>query len=741
MPISGSTLCLIGTEIVGYQTATLTSANHYGLTNLRRGLYGTTIASHASGQTFARLDEALFKYDYGSLALGTTIYVKLPSFNIFGRAIEDISTVTAYTVQLSPNVTIGSGSLQSFTLVNRENCFIDGRTVSKITGSNAYGDASVVSSESFIGGCMVGFQPLQTTAEFAIGLNTDPATDDGYTSLDYCWKFDGAGNAQPCESGTPQGSSFTYAANDVFQITYQGTTVTYLQNGTTQRTATVAANLQLWLDSAFKTVGGKATNVTFAGAGTGANGYSSNVVTLYQRAATAPTTMPSADIAYTFANQSMSPAPNNGWTAAIPSPNGQNLYAIEQLAYSNTPTATLTHGAAWGSAVLDNEGIQTIVVTLYQRAASAPSVPSGTLTYTYATGAVTGATLGSWTIADPGGTNQGYKIQALAVAPIGAPTASILTGAWNSPTVYSKNGDDGTSQFTLINRNGMTIAGRTVTKTGGTNATWDSSVISAESFTGGATMSFVPGSATGGNNAFYIGLNSDPLTDNSFSSIDYGIKIDEFGNATWSDSSGSGSLGTWTANSTTFQITYTGTTVVYSRNGVATHTTTGVSTGQTLSLDSSFYYSTAIATNITFAKAGADGATGAPGAGANATPVTNVTSTISSGTTSYQNASPYYIANAAVVNIEYDGSVFWTSGVSTSDINTWVEVSTNSGSSWTQIGSTHFSGGINSGNPTDIINISYAYTGTGSTTTQFRIATQRATGSITFNTQGTLRAV
>jgi hypothetical protein len=298
-------------------------------------------------------------------------------------------------------------------------------------------------------------------------------------------------------------------------------------------------------------------------------------------------------------------------------------------------------------------------------------------------------------------------------------------------------GNDGTSQFTLVNRNGMTIAGRTVTKTGGTNATWDGSVVSAESFTGGATMSFVPGSATGGNNAFYIGLNTDPLTDNSFSSIDYGIKIDEFGNATWSDSSGSGSLGTWTANSTTFQITYTGTTIVYSRNGVATHTTTGVAAGQTLFLDSSFYYSTAVATNITFAKAGADGA---PGAGSNAVPVTNVAQTVTATSTFYQTISPFYIASGAVAHLEYDGSIFYQSGGGASDFNTWVEVSTNGGGSWTQISSTHTSGSISSGNISDTINLPVTYTGTGSTTTQFRIATQRASGAVTANMQGTFRA-
>jgi len=99
---AAATLSLVGDELVAYQDADLTGANTYDLSPLRRGLYGTIIGAHAVGDRFVRLDDAIFKFDYTGLNVGSTIYVKLPSFNIYGRATEDLSTATAYTVSLVP---------------------------------------------------------------------------------------------------------------------------------------------------------------------------------------------------------------------------------------------------------------------------------------------------------------------------------------------------------------------------------------------------------------------------------------------------------------------------------------------------------------------------------------------------------------------------------------------------------------------------------------------------------------
>jgi hypothetical protein len=105
------TLCYVGGELISYETATLTSSYHYNLTYLRRGAYGTPIASHAAGAAFARVagNEPAFRYSYPSNFIGQTIYVKLPAFNIFGQQFEDLAGLTASTYTLT-----GAGATASF---------------------------------------------------------------------------------------------------------------------------------------------------------------------------------------------------------------------------------------------------------------------------------------------------------------------------------------------------------------------------------------------------------------------------------------------------------------------------------------------------------------------------------------------------------------------------------------------------------------------------------------------------
>jgi hypothetical protein len=97
------TLCYCDGELLSYQTATLTAAYRYDLTYLRRGLYGTPVGAHSAGSDFARFgpnDPSLFRYRYPASFAGQTIFVKLPAFNIFGQALQDLSglTPTSYTL-------------------------------------------------------------------------------------------------------------------------------------------------------------------------------------------------------------------------------------------------------------------------------------------------------------------------------------------------------------------------------------------------------------------------------------------------------------------------------------------------------------------------------------------------------------------------------------------------------------------------------------------------------------------
>ncbi len=87
----------VGGELLSFQNATLTGANAYNITTMMRGAYGTSIAAHSSGEKFVRLDEAIFKYPLPSSRVGSLIYIKLVSYNIWGGGKQDISAVPAYT--------------------------------------------------------------------------------------------------------------------------------------------------------------------------------------------------------------------------------------------------------------------------------------------------------------------------------------------------------------------------------------------------------------------------------------------------------------------------------------------------------------------------------------------------------------------------------------------------------------------------------------------------------------------
>jgi len=71
-------------------------------------------------------------------------------------------------------------------------------------------------------------------------------------------------------------------------------------------------------------------------------------------------------------------------------------------------------------------------VLLYQRATSAPSKPSGNITYTFDGGAVSGS-LGSWQKTIPSGTNPCYVI--VATASSTEATDIIAPSEWSNPVV------------------------------------------------------------------------------------------------------------------------------------------------------------------------------------------------------------------------------------------------------------------------------------------------------------------
>jgi hypothetical protein len=93
------TLCYVDGELIAYETASLTGANQYGLTYLRRGVYGSTVAGHAAGAHFCRLDDSVKSFDLPVTPVdyvGQTLYLKFLAFNIYGGGQQQLADVSPY---------------------------------------------------------------------------------------------------------------------------------------------------------------------------------------------------------------------------------------------------------------------------------------------------------------------------------------------------------------------------------------------------------------------------------------------------------------------------------------------------------------------------------------------------------------------------------------------------------------------------------------------------------------------
>jgi hypothetical protein len=94
---AGATMSLVDSELLAYETATLTGSDSYNLTGLARALGASIAVSHSSGAQFFRIDGAVVRYDLPANFIGRTLYFKFQSFSVFGGGVEDLSTCTVYT--------------------------------------------------------------------------------------------------------------------------------------------------------------------------------------------------------------------------------------------------------------------------------------------------------------------------------------------------------------------------------------------------------------------------------------------------------------------------------------------------------------------------------------------------------------------------------------------------------------------------------------------------------------------
>ena len=88
-------------ELLAFGSVTSTATYAANLTYLQRGAYGTAPGAHGVGDQFTLLDVTgtdgtSVAYDLPAQYIGQVLYLKLASFNVFGQASQDLSTVAEY---------------------------------------------------------------------------------------------------------------------------------------------------------------------------------------------------------------------------------------------------------------------------------------------------------------------------------------------------------------------------------------------------------------------------------------------------------------------------------------------------------------------------------------------------------------------------------------------------------------------------------------------------------------------
>lgn len=167
------------------------------------------------------------------------------------------------------NVIFGSGAGQpnlsnagAVALVASANMRMAGGTAEKVSGGSSW-DGGVRSVDGYVGGAFASATVGRNDCFVMFGLNTDPAADNSYGSIDFAWYAVGDGSCQIYENGAHMGSFGTYAPGDVFTVAYDGSVVRYLRNGAVMRSVVAGIAAPLYFDTAFYNEGGRLHNVRF----------------------------------------------------------------------------------------------------------------------------------------------------------------------------------------------------------------------------------------------------------------------------------------------------------------------------------------------------------------------------------------------------------------------------------------------------------------------------------------------
>lgn len=191
----GRTAMLVGSEVIGYTTASLTGAGLYTLSGLFRGMYGTTAAAHASTTRLGSLAKTVFKFTIPNASYyGMTVHLKFTSFNQYGTAEQPLDSVADYAYTIT-----GAGSSQAIAIQ------------SSVSGKPAAG--AIITT--YIAPKVTTFPANMSGSSYSVGTN--PTSTAVFTlkknGSSFCTASVSTGGVI-----TFTGSATTFAAGDIFTV-------------------------------------------------------------------------------------------------------------------------------------------------------------------------------------------------------------------------------------------------------------------------------------------------------------------------------------------------------------------------------------------------------------------------------------------------------------------------------------------------------------------------------------------
>lgn len=634
---AAATLALIGGELIAYQNATLTGSYAYNLAPLRRGLNGTAPAAHASGATFVRLDDAIFKLNYASLNVGETIWVKFPSFNLWGKGLQDLSTVSAYSITVPSADTRYSAALADITAISSDSILAHGseKQQAYIDYQALLNDYNALSTQYAAKGNPASVATAASDAAAAMtaltnylaGLSpswTNTAVDTPIVAATWTSTWGAAYNKVASFRAVLTGrdaidnfnrlndTGFTSLSNWYLYAT-AGVSVQYREavvNGATGKRVLVAdAAVLAGADRQLLHI---SRNIAY----TQSQRYAVQVLIEAYNAQSGTGTIRSVQLASAF----YGPSGAQVGEKVLLNLSGQQGFPTAMRAFlepADVPTGTVEFNLFCryifvdGTAGTMRVSISEPMITTARAGQTefppyAPGIIDGKDGIPGAPGA-DGQTLYTWSAyADSADGSVNFTT--------GSPGARGFQGlAFNktsasesiNPSDYQWAQYRGPASFGLVAHANVAIGPDYVVKTGGT-VDWDASAYSSEAFTGGAFISITIGSSRG----YMIGLNTDPAANVSWDSLDYGWYVTGYGKVVTAQSGVLLDIGSF-AEGDVLSIVYDNKSVTYSQNGNVMRQV-AAPPNQRFYLDSSILDLGARISSIKFGPVGAAGADGIP---------------------------------------------------------------------------------------------------------------------------------